>query len=79
MRPITPKKKHHEPQVYRIIENGYEPVMPSSSSELVWKEDSTLWLHSATPLTITVPSGYRGKAGVSAGVRRSLSRWGRDM
>lgn len=64
MRQIIPKKKRHEPQVYRIIKNGYEPVMPSSSSELAWKEESTLWLHSGTALTVAIPSGFRGKAGV---------------
>lgn len=55
MRPVTPKKRQHKPQVYRTIENGYEPVMPSSSSELMWKEVSTLWPHGGATLTIWLP------------------------
>lgn len=67
MRGITPKKKQQG--VYRIMENGYE-------AELMGKEESTLWPHNGT---IGVLSGYGGEAGVSAGVRRPLSRWVRDV
>lgn len=38
---IVTKKKQQEPQFYRIMENGYVPVMPSLSSELMWKGKST--------------------------------------